>query len=89
MSQETASSRDPERADIVVYTQGWLTDQPAHDDDEPLAMLYSRVFINGEEVPRAVATTIKTSASFVEVVIELSPSTVKVIPLNESDWRAL
>lgn len=80
---------EPERADIVIYTKGWLADGPTHGDEEPLAMLYGRVFVNGDEIPRALSANVEVSNDFTSVTVKLSPSTVKVVPLNEDDWKAL
>lgn len=73
---------DETPADIVVYTR-----RIGSGDGE--GMVYCRVTLNGEELPRVMAAAVEVSVDFSTAVVRLAPSSVRFETLTIEEWDKL
>lgn len=84
---ESTSAPPPKK--IEIHTLGWYEDHPAEAGEAPSITIYSRVFIDGVEVPQLSSVETKHSGSeFSEVTLRIY-GPVEVITHDRDSWAKL
>lgn len=79
-------SRDT-TADIVVFSRKWNLDRAGEGDDYN-ASIFSRILINGVEVPWAAGVAVKAGhQDFTQATLDVLARSVRFIPLDDEDWK--
>lgn len=82
-------SRPKPVGDIVVYTLGWLMDEPIKDRENPNGLLHSRIVVDGVEVKAAHKITIDAEGGdFVSATLHLAVTGVRFVALTDEQFKA-
>lgn len=74
--------------DIVVYTLGWLQDQPISAGENPNSMLHCRIVVDGVEIKCAHAIKVEAKGGdFTKATLSLNVSELIFVALTDAQFR--